>query len=445
MGKIRKRMIIATVAVLWLGLFLEWRHHAESASASTPEARPEARRTDERAAGKGKPVASTMRREQALEAALTSAMKVDVGDLIARFELDKQRVCPDEDFKVTLHKQGDTDVDFNIDGVFGDQIVLRATQEPGKSTYHIVATDHAKLRDYESFEIEVLPAAAPECGAKPRAVLDARQSSLQAAVSLEVLSTQNLDGKLSYDWDFGDGTTLTTSIPRTYHSYEDRKQDRDISSYVITVRVSDERGVTATARGSVYFTNAIFTSQKYTGNRLLTARFDRFPSLSGGRYTTRATFRNTQDLPVALERATVTLLSCTEGVPPIVRELPASQIIGDMRLAPEGTAQTDLAIPSEWMADNRCVAAVDLVGDTDPPLAGTTMPGSGIPYQPVNVHVALDVQPPPLPQQGTENATSSTPIVDPERRAKLLKAIAILGTNRVTPAQMEELEATGRL
>jgi hypothetical protein len=51
----------------------------------------------------------------------------------------------------------------------------------------------------------------------------------------------------SYEWDFGDGHQLTTSVPSAEHSYEDRDQGVAESSFVVSVTVKSSRD---DARGS---------------------------------------------------------------------------------------------------------------------------------------------------------------------------------------------------
>jgi hypothetical protein len=62
----------------------------------------------------------------------------------------------------------------------------------------------------------------------------------------------------SFEWDFGDGTALTTNAPETEHSYEGRDQSVAQSYFVVTVKARDGVGNDISGSKALWFPNLGF-------------------------------------------------------------------------------------------------------------------------------------------------------------------------------------------
>jgi hypothetical protein len=62
----------------------------------------------------------------------------------------------------------------------------------------------------------------------------------------------------SFEWDFGDKTTLTTSTPEAEHSYEGRDQSVAHSYFVVTVKAKDRNGNEVAGSRALWFPNEAF-------------------------------------------------------------------------------------------------------------------------------------------------------------------------------------------
>jgi hypothetical protein len=63
---------------------------------------------------------------------------------------------------------------------------------------------------------------------------------------------------VTYEWDFGDGTTRTTPDATLEHSYEGRDQTVVQSSFLVTVKVRDAHGNEAKGSRSLWLPNLAF-------------------------------------------------------------------------------------------------------------------------------------------------------------------------------------------
>lgn len=72
------------------------------------------------------------------------------------------------------------------------------------------------------------------------------------------------DGDIvSYDWDFGDGTTRVTTEPQASHQYQ------EAGSYTVTLTVTDNEGATASAETTVEVTELDDLCTEFEGNNSL--------------------------------------------------------------------------------------------------------------------------------------------------------------------------------
>jgi hypothetical protein len=432
---------------LWLALLLGKRAAAPGPAASPPvPTRAPSARTAERTAPRSTEPRVALVPPTALEDAAEghNGPVTRRGSLIADVQVDKTQVCMGEDLEVRMiATAGARFVDFNIDGRFGNPLILRPSTA-GTQRYHVVATDHAAQRDYRPFEIAVLPADAPACANRPSAELTLSQHADQSVLAR--VTTSRLRGPLRYAWDFGDGSSEQADRPHAEHSYAERTQEAPLSSFVIRVQVTDARGEQASARASVFFNNPYYLARASSGNRVLPASTALGPRQDERDYVFDATVRNIETLPVRFQRATLELQHCADRSRVAIRELDAGAWQALRNIAPSTTATASLVIPAAWVPDEVCTATLRLVGDTEPPLTQSPMePGGGIAYQAVNSLLVFQLRPPRTIDIAARPVPAPAPRVDATYMAKVRKASALLGTPRVTPDQVAKLELEGKL
>lgn len=356
--------------------------------------------------------------------------------LIDAVRLDKQRVCVNEDVRVSITGTRPAGVDFNVDGAYGNPIVLRA-KTPGIQTYHVVATDHESARDYRSFDVTVLPEHSSECDHRLKLWLDAERRPHDVVFAKVTLPADSA-AAANYVWDFGDGTNETTATPWVLHSYAERRQDGPISSFIIAAQVVAEHELSGTARASVWFDNVYYEARRVSGNRVLPARAERFPRRAGASYAIDAEVRNLEPHLVHFDTATLKLRNCDDSEHYRVRTLPSASLAGLTPIEPDQTARGVIEIPSAWVPSDVCRATIELQGDTEPPLTGTPMEPRGIAVRPVNATLAFELR-------ASRSAQRPGGVgLAPDFIDKVRKASAVL-QRPVTARDIEQLQLEGRL
>jgi hypothetical protein len=394
-------------------------------------------------------------RERRLRAEMmeeVSSRSVEAADLIESVSLDKRRVCPGEDFAVTVRGKPDNarsrlpiaELNFNVDGKFGNPIVLHGLAT-GTQTHFVVASNGVDRVQHREFQVEVLAADAPECeGARSVTLRVERSHRDQDTVSARVVATHGLTPPLRYEWDFGDGAKTSGAEHAAEHSYAMRDQTRKIAAYVVQVAVSDAAGKKAIGRDSVHLSNMHHLARAF-GDRLTKTVYDRFPKPAPDGYRFDATFRNLESDAVKYARATLTQKSCLAGRDDRVTEVDASALSAPDVIEANATRQAPLIIPKALVAPDTCVLEVELTGDSIPPRIGEPMDNSPIRYRPVSTRFTFELRAAPPAEEGGAQELASRRIEDPALAAKVLAAANILGSSRVTPEQVERLEREGRL
>jgi hypothetical protein len=394
-------------------------------------------------------------RERRLRAEMleeVSSRSVDAADLIESVSVDKRRVCPGEDFAVTVRGKPENarsrlpiaELNFNVDGKFGNPIVLHGLAT-GTQTHFVVASNGVDRVQHREFQVEVLAPDTPECaGARSVTLRVERSPKDQDTVSARVVATHGLTPPLRYEWDFGDGAKTSGAQPATEHSYAMRDQTRGIAAYVVQVAVSDAAGKKAIGRDSVHLSNLHHLARAF-GDRLTKTVYDRFPKPAPDGYRFDATFRNLEPDAVRYSHAKLTQKSCLAGREDRLTEVDASALSAPDVLEANAMRQVSLMIPRALVAADTCVLEVELTGDSIPPRIGEAMDNSPIRYRPVSTRFTFELRAAPPAEEGGASELASRRIEDPELAAKVLAAANKLGSSRVTPEQVEQLEREGQL
>ena len=119
-----------------------------------------------------------------------------------------------------------TDIDTSFDYV-----------DPGTYTARLTVTDEDGATDTSTVDITVNP------NQPPTAVANANFQSGNAPLTVTFEGRDSLDaeleGTITYEWDFGDGSPVSTS-PNPTHTFQ------DIGTYTVTLTVTDDNGATDT-------------------------------------------------------------------------------------------------------------------------------------------------------------------------------------------------------
>ncbi|HKU41945.1 MAG TPA: PKD domain-containing protein [Polyangiales bacterium] len=436
----------AVIVLLWMVYLWGSRHahEAEQARAADARSTPHVSAREAQAVAT-RPSASTAPARLSMPA-LRSA------DLIAAVSVDKPRVCVGESFLVSIQGKPENaqasvpigELNFNVDGTFGSEIAL-SPRAPGSEQYTVVASNGVDKIEHRSFSVEVLPSDAQECAGRPIATLAVERAKHRPdQIVARVLAQRGLDEPVHYSWKFGDGTEQQTSEPLATHDYALRDQGRTLSSYLVSVDARDAHGRHAEGRATIHLINNHYRARMF-GARLVQAVYDHFPTPSASEYRVDVTFRSFESEPVVWERATLLERSCLAGQRSQTHALSAAELGATQRLEPGRASQVTLRLPKALVGEDTCAVALELTGDTQPPHTDQTLPGSPIKLRPVSSRISLEIRAAPSAEQGGAPTLARRAVRDPALLKKLRRATQILGSERVTPAQLEELEREGRL
>ncbi len=373
-------------------------------------------------------------------------------NLIAEVSIDKPRVCPGESFLVNIRGKPENaraalpiaELNFNIGGTFGSDIAL-SPKSPGIEQYTVVASNGVDKVEHRAFNIEVLPHDAPECGGRSIVTLAVERSKHRPDhIVARVVAHHGLEEPIQYAWSFGDDTGVETSGPMVTHDYTLRDQSRTLSSYLVTVNARDTKGRHAEGRATIHLMNNHYRARMF-GARLVQAVYSPFPAPAATDYHVEVRFRSFEPEPVVLDRAKLVERSCLAGQRDRTHTLSTAELGGSLRLEPARASEVTLRLPKALIGEDTCAVALELTGDTVPPHTGHTLPNSPVEIRPVTSRINLEIRAAPSAEQGGAPTLARRGVRDPALLKKLRRATELLGTERVTPAQLEQLEREGKL
>ena len=231
----------------------------------------------------------------------------------------------------------------------------------------------------------------------------------------------------SYEWNFGDGETVTTDVSHVTHSYEGRKQEAMFSNFLIEVKVHGSSGEEpVVGRTSLQLLNPVFEDLATKGVvTLLVQLTPRFPELgSDGVVRQKVRLFHTQDRPVFIHNAVVFRHLMNPTGPSPQQVVDPSSLLGTSIIPPgkgiEFDAKLDTGKDPNVFSVEHYVEGKDSEG----------RPARG----------AFSVMRPP-PKPTKEN---SNPVADPLLKAKIIAARKILNRPYVTDEDLWALERQGK-
>ncbi|MBI5482442.1 MAG: PKD domain-containing protein [Deltaproteobacteria bacterium] len=235
----------------------------------------------------------------------------------------------------------------------------------------------------------------------------------------------------SYVWDFGDGTTETTTVPRVTHSYEERAQDTLYTQFLISATVVAAGGDKLVGRTSLQLMNHVFEELVVAKTlRLLVSLNPRFPTMSPGNSMEQGVrIWHTRPDPVTIKKIRIVTHwePRQKGIEKDTGEEAGSveRILGQKEIPPGRGVETVVSHfqPPEgphWISMDYFLEGVTVEG----------WPALG------NFSVMM---PPRAP-----TAERNIPETDPVKVAKILEAQRILGKELVTDEDLWRLEREGQ-
>ncbi len=354
--------------------------------------------------------------------------EIKEANLIKDVILEKNPVCTNEDFKVTVIAKNPNGPDehlvYRIQNELGNPAILRYTK-PGKRVFYVVVRDEGKHIDFEKVEVTV-----QECPGKPTVILDARLHNLEPETAkFEVTSQKGLEGKCTYDWDFGDGNYMTTDTGYVEHNYSKREQTTLQSSFLVKVKVTDAKGQEATGRSTISFPNIHYLSN-LMGNPVLPVTYNRFPRITDAGIEVTATIKNIFNEPVIFDSAELEMKPCDSSWSPEYRQVAASSLLEVTTIPPRGSTKQIIFMDRSLLPPSTCNVIIQLKG----PFGKN---------EEVSAKLYLNI--PPTGKEDIDPQKDKV-IDDKEMVDKLNRAAEILGKDRpITPSDIEKLEREGKL
>ncbi len=346
-------------------------------------------------------------------------------DFIKRVILEKDTVCVGEDFEVKVlakdHEGRDKDLIYKVAHKVGNPVIMRYSSE---GAHEIVVT----VRDFNRIDTKTVTVNAVKCGDRPIVHLKAGPHPMRPEEGeFEVFKKEGLDGKCTYQWDFGDGTGKTTAIPYTTHNYFSRDQKRFHSSFIVKVTVTDEKNRAATARGSIDFPNTQWISA-HMGSASIPLSYNRFVVMKNGVGRVEVGMKNIYDEALSFTDASLEYTSCDSARQTETREAGASSLLSQTSIAQNAVANSTLTLDGDIMPKSTCNVTIKL--------RGATQGG-----KPVMATIYLTI---PVSKEDLKYKSHQV-IDDPELDRKVQAAKKILGKDFVTTDELRTLEKEGKL
>ncbi len=338
--------------------------------------------------------------------------------------LEKNTVCVGEDFLVTIESNDpegrDADLISSIGPSMGNPVIMRFTI-PGK--HKIIAT----VRDFKRIDTKVEEIEVVECSSKPAVYLEARLHPFRMEEGeFEVMKLQNLKGNCTYEWDFGDGKSTTTTRGYTTHNYGLRDQKRFNTSYMVKVTVTDEKQVSVTARASLDFPNIQWISG-HMGSMSVPVIFNRFLDSKNNEFRTDISMKNIHSQDLTFNDADITLTLCNS--PGVTQNLTvnASSFMPKTNLSGGEVIRGDISFKESVVPKSACAVAVIIHGKLSD-------------GKPVSLEMNFTI---PADSMAL-NSKNSVEVEDHGLDRKIQMAKRILGRDYVTQDDLYTLEKEGK-
>jgi hypothetical protein len=343
--------------------------------------------------------------------------------------LEKEVACIDEDVEVFVEASNPGGAEANLHYQVGSSPGNPAIVSFSESGEQLITV---MVKDFTGAAIDTrqVPIKVIACEDRPRVSFLAEYSGEnQEIMNFEITERQGMTDNCRYTWDFGDGTAATTKKPFLSHDYRDRKRDRYISSFVVTVTARDDNGNTANTRQTVSLPNVHYISNRM-GRALLPVKYDRFPAISRSSCSADVVLYNIFEEDVEFTGATVRFSGCNPAGRAIEEQAAVSNLLKRSRIPAQGTHKDTITLSRAMIPASTCHVGIELRG-----LLGNE--------KTVTTNIYLDIPPSKENRAASDNHRR---ITEKALIGRLDQAQKILGKERpITPGDLERLEKEGRL
>ncbi len=346
--------------------------------------------------------------------------------------LDKTELCAGETFMVTVkahsvHPEDDIHLHGVVDGHAGMRVplVARRNRNPKRQQMVAVFGRNGKRAMAELPEYTI-----KDCVAERTLQIGYRlrvntNSEYEFSANIMNLSANDLFEVASYSWDFGDGTSETTSGATVIHDYGRRKQESVYSNMLVRVTARATTGESLVGRRAIQMRNAAFANLVHAGVVTLVVELTpRFPRVENGLVTQGIRLWHHRLRPIKVARLRARKNFGDAGTTPVITSVSIVDTLGTATIPPAGIA-------------------FDVVLDArgDPNLRSIDFLLDGVSAEGIPVKSVFSVMRPadlPTPE-------SHVPVTDPLLTRKIIRARALLGRDYVSDEDIWRLQREGKL
>ncbi|MBN1960208.1 MAG: hypothetical protein JW841_04620 [Deltaproteobacteria bacterium] len=338
--------------------------------------------------------------------------------LIANIQTDRTEACIGDDVLVTvIALEPDPRLEVYVDGALGNPRVVTVSSI-GVQKVGVTVSLGPNVRDFSSVEFKGI-----DCGEQSTLDLSYRFSTDRADTVIFNASVNKIEpSEILYLWDFGEGTTITTTSGMVEKSYAMRDQNKAMTTFIASVTATIATGQSLQKRISVALKNLSFAASE-DAIVVLPVEHERFATQQGNIFSSLVQMKNTLSSSVTFSNLVAMGRSCDgEQMPQVTLDLANSFASPPLKLLAGQVWSSQISLTQSNLGDNVCTARLILSGASE----------SG---QKVRAGFALDLKVPQLSSQVTDTQIIS----------KIEAAREILGRKRVTIEELNRLEAEGLL
>lgn len=348
--------------------------------------------------------------------------------VIDEVTLDRTEACEGEEILVSVFAHAEDPADDDhlhavIDGVPGMSVPLVARRRsPDSPPPQVIVFGRGETR----VTADVPPFTVRDCPA-PRTLAIAYRLALNTNAEFEFEARIDAGAAapfvaVEYEWDFGDGTSVTTTEPRAVHDYGQRPQVSVYSNQIVQVTARAAGGDAVIGRKTILFHNPQYANLEFAGVVTLVVELTpRFPTITDGQVVQGVRLWHHRPDPVRITRVRARRNSSVPGSEPVVTEVPVESVLGTTSIPPSGL---DVRLTLDVAADPE-VFSIDYLLD-------------GVSAEGYPVESIFSVMKPPTP-----TVDAHVRVEDPAMVERILLAQQLLGKDLVTEDELLALQRQG--
>ena len=273
---------------------------------------------------------------------------------------DKEEVCLGESLEMRVDLQNPdgpvSDLICRIGGKFGDRVILNF-DEQGEETVNILVKDTQGYIDMRRIKINVT-----SCPGKAAIILRALSNPKRAdEAAISVVKKRGLECPCTYEWNFGDGTSLRTADGNVSHYYGKREQESFSSTFIVSVKVADSKNVLAAGKTSITFPNILWAS-KQLGFSIVPIVQDSAYGFTGNNYEIPVKIKNIYEDAIVFDSATINARDCSSEEQSYTETVKADTLMNKTEIKGGEIADSSIIIPRNSIPDPHCGISIMLKG-----------------------------------------------------------------------------------